>query len=82
MIRIAIYRLGRETGVVTQADIPDEQGPALRSAIQEIRNEVGERLAGSHRFPKEFALTRAVSALGALGAAINVAIPEEDPDYE
>lgn len=63
-------------------EIPSEQGPALRSALAEIRNEVGERLAGSHRFAKEYALTHAASALGQLSAAINQVIEKEDPEYE
>lgn len=79
MIRITVQQDGGESST---AVIPTEQGPALRSAINEIRNEVGERLAGSHRFAKEYALTRASSALGALSAAINHVIPQEDPDYE
>lgn len=61
--------------------IPDEQGPALRSAIQEIRNEVGDRLVGSHKFNKEAALTLAATALGTLAAAINAQVPTEDKHY-
>lgn len=78
MIRITI----EQDGVSHTAEIPSENGPALRSAVSEIRNEVGERLAGSHRFAKEYALTRAASSLGALAGAVNAVIPEEDPDYE
>lgn len=69
-------------GFKQTAVILPENAPALRAAIAEIRNELGGRLSGSHRFPKEAALTRAVSALGSLAAAINAVIPEEDPDYE
>jgi hypothetical protein len=67
---------------VAVAEIAEEHGPALRSAIDEIRNEVGERLAGSHRFPKEYALTRASTALGRFAAALNAVIRQEDEDYE
>ena len=70
-----------ETGATASKEIRLEEAPALRSALDEIRNEVGGRLAGSHRFPKEAALTRAVSALGRLAAAVNAVVPEEDPDY-
>lgn len=78
MLQIAVT----QDGFTQTAVILPENGPALRSAIAEIRNELGGRLSGSHRFPKEAALTRAVSALGALAAAINAVIPEEDADYE
>lgn len=78
MIRITV----EQNGSTATAEIPSENGPALRSALSEIRNEVGERLAGSHRFAKEYALTRASSSLGAVAAAVNQVIPNEDPDYE
>jgi hypothetical protein len=78
VIRIIV----QDGATIATAEIPAEHAPALRSAIDEIRNEVGERLAGSHRFPKEYALTRAASALGRLAAAVNTVIPQEDPDYE
>ena len=73
--------LDTATGVETSALIPAEHAPALRSAILELNNELGERVAGAHNFAKEDALTRAVSAVGNLRAAINYVIPEEDPDY-
>lgn len=63
------------------AMIPTCQAPALRSAIQEIRDELGGRASGAHKYHKEDALTRAVDAIGKLSAAINYVIPEEDPDY-
>lgn len=58
-----------------------EHGPALRSALEEIRAEVGGRIEGAHRFAKEAALTRAAVALGSLAAAVNRAFPNADPDY-
>lgn len=79
MLRITVQE---DDGLPAIAEIPSEQGPALRSAINEIRNEVGARLEGSFTFAKEFALTNAASALGTLAAAINKVIPNEDPDYE
>jgi hypothetical protein len=77
-----IFITVEQNGVSSTAEIPSENGPALRSALSEIRNEVGERLAGSHRFAKEYALTRASSALGALAGAVNHVIAADDPDYE
>lgn len=62
-------------------DIPSAHGPALRAAIEEISNEVGERLVGQHRYEREDALTKAACALGALRAAIHAAIPHEDEHY-
>jgi hypothetical protein len=71
-----------ETRVVTITfSVPDEAAPALRSAVEEISNEVGGRLEGSHRYDKEEALTRAAVALGKLRAAVNRAIPEGDQNY-
>jgi hypothetical protein len=56
-------------------------GPALRSAILEISNIVGERLEGPHAWDKEQALTHAAMALGALRTSVCAAVPEDDPDY-
>lgn len=79
MIRLSFWNT--DTGVQAHAEIPAEHGPALRSAIQEHRNELGERSKGSYDFKVEAALTRAISAWGQLAAAINHVIPEEDSDY-
>jgi hypothetical protein len=79
---IIVSLINTETQQTATVEIPAAHAEAFRSGIQEIRNEVGERLAGSHRFPKEFALTRASSALGLFGKAVNKVIDREDPDYE
>lgn len=71
----------RHHGKTITADIPTSQAPALRSAIDEIRNEVGGRASGAHKYHKEDALTRAVDAVGRLAAALNYVVPEDDPDY-
>jgi len=63
------------------AMIPDAHGPAFRSAIEEIRNELGERLAGAHKYEKEDALTKAASAVGAFAGILNSVVPEGDKDY-
>ena len=70
------------TGLEAVTTIPDEHGPSLRSAIEEIRNEVGGRTEGAFAFKKEHALTTASSALGRLASVANTVIPEGDPDYE
>jgi len=62
-------------------EIPDEFAPALRSFVEEMRNELGERLSGIHRYEKEDALTRAMAAVGPLAALVNAVIPDGDPDY-
>lgn len=80
MIRVTV--LDTQTAAHATADIPAEHAGALRSAVNEIRNELGERVSGAHKFKKEHALTRAVSAVGRLAATINLVIPQEDPDYE
>lgn len=63
--------------------VPDELAPALRSAIEEISNEIGERLVGNHRFDKEEALTRAAAMLGRVRSAFyKVGVREnEDAPY-
>lgn len=80
MIKI-IFR-NTQNGRERSAEIPAEHGPALHSAIQEIRNELGGRVEGQFCFKKEHALTRASSAVGLVAAALNHVAPEEDPDYE
>jgi hypothetical protein len=62
-------------------EISSEHGPALRSAIEEISNEIGGRLEGAYRFAREDALTYAATALGSLRAAINEKVPEGSKDY-
>lgn len=71
-----------ETGVEAEALIPAEHSRSLRSAVNEIRNEIGGRTEGAFAFKKEHALTRAASALGRMAAALNHVITEDDPDYE
>lgn len=68
--------------IIREITIPALHGPAFRSAIDEISNKLGERLSGAHRYDKEDALTRAVSAMGAFRGAVNAVIPEGDKDYE
>ena len=82
MIILTFTAADGETPVIASTEIPDVNGPALRSAIAEIRNELGERASGAHAFYKEDAIVRAINALGALASALNVVIPTEDPDYE
>jgi len=77
-----IYIYIQDRASEASIDIPSEFGPALRSAVNEMRNELGERAAGAYQYQKEDALTRAIAAVGALAAAINQVIPKEDPDYE
>lgn len=61
--------------------VPADRAPALRSAVEEISNEVGGRLEGRHTYAKEQALTDAAIGLGRLRAAVNKAVPAEDPHY-
>lgn len=62
-------------------EVYEEFAPALRSAVEEISNDIGARLTGSHRFAKEQALTDAAVSLGALRAAVFARIPAGDPNY-
>lgn len=63
------------------ADIPSSQAPAFRSALEEMRNELGGRASGAHKYAKEDALTRAVAAVGKFAAALNYVVTEGDPNY-
>jgi hypothetical protein len=58
-----------------------EHAPALRSAVDEISNDIGGRLTGSHSFAKEAALTDAAIALAALRKAVFAKVPAGDPFY-
>jgi hypothetical protein len=62
-------------------DVAPNHAPALRSAVEEIRNEVGGRLEGQHRYAKQDALTYAAVALGSLFAAITRKVTAGDPGY-
>jgi hypothetical protein len=62
-------------------EVADIHAPALRSAIEEISNEVGGRLTGQHAFAKEQALTDAAIGLGTLRKAINKVVGAGDPNY-
>ncbi len=79
MLTIQIIDSDSDASAVAQ--IPAAHAPAFRSAIAEIRNELGERLAGAHQYGKEDALTRAVSAIGVFAAAVNRVVEREDRDY-
>jgi hypothetical protein len=70
------------SGASAETEIPSEFGPALRSALEDLNNILGERLVGVHKFEREDALTFAVTALGPLRAAVNQVVPEGHPDYE
>lgn len=62
-------------------EIFEEFAPAFRSAVEEISNDIGARLTGSHRYAREQALTDAAIGLAALRVATFAAIPAGDPDY-
>ena len=79
---ITIHFLDDETGRAADVAIPSRFGPALRSAIEDISNEIGGRLEGIHQYTKEDALTEAATALGPLRAAVNAVIPVGHVDHE
>ncbi|MCC2627770.1 MAG: hypothetical protein K0S14_1420 [Thermomicrobiales bacterium] len=82
MINICIGLHDDLTGAIATAEIPSEFGPALRSALEDLSNIIGERLVGVHKFEREDALTFAATAVGTLRAAVNQIVPEGHPDYE
>ena len=80
MIHISVYN--DESNARARVNIPSVFGPALRSAIEDISNEIGGRLEGIHHYAKEDALTEAAAALGPLRAAVNAVIPVGHEDHE
>lgn len=81
MIRIEIWDTDRPN-VGGYAEIPSIFGPALRSAMEDITNEIGGRLEGIHKYEKEEALTEAAIATNALRAAVNQVVPAGHEDHE
>lgn len=63
-------------------EVPDDMAPALRSVVEEMSNEIGERCAGTFRYGKEGAITRAAACCGILRAAVNAKVAAGDPEYE
>lgn len=79
---VRVNRHDPETGMKRITfEVADIHAPALRSAIEEISNEVGGRLTGQHAFAKEQALTDAAIGLGTLRKAINKVVGAGDPNY-
>lgn len=62
-------------------DVSAEVAPALRSAIEEISNDIGGRLTGSYRHSREQALTDAAIGLAALRKALFAVVPAGDVNY-
>lgn len=80
MIRINIR--DTDTGREAFVEIPSVFGPALRSAIEDLSNEIGGRLEGIHVYQQEDALTEAAAALGPLRAGVNRVVPEGHVDHD
>jgi hypothetical protein len=62
--------------------IPNEFGPALKSAVDEISETIGARLEGPHAYEKEGALTHAAAAIAALRASVNQQVKRGSAAYE
>lgn len=67
--------------ITIKFEVHEAHAPALRSAVEEISNEIGGRLEGMYTFPQEQALTNAAVALGALRRAVDAKVAAGDPDY-
>lgn len=67
--------------VTISFQVHEAHAPALRSAVEEISNEIGGRLEGMYRYDQEEALTAAAVALGTLRAAVDALVPAGDPNY-
>ena len=62
--------------------VPEFAAPAVRSAIEDISNQIGARLEGTHSNSNTQALTDAAIGLGRLRAALTKAIPKASPYYD
>lgn len=62
-------------------EVEAKHAPALKSAIDEISNEIGERLKNAAEYAVEDAWTYAAVGLGKFRAAISTQVPYGDPNY-
>lgn len=82
MIHISIIDTESPSPVYHNVEIPSRFGPALRSAMEDMTNEIGGRLEGIHQYEREDALTEAAAATNPLRAAVNAVIPVGHEDHE
>jgi hypothetical protein len=78
---ITIQIIDHTTGRSAIAEIPSMQAPALRSALQEVRDELADRISARYVYEREAPYTRAITALGTFAAAFNKLVPKGDPDF-
>lgn len=79
MLTIIFERPGVDTRIV---QIPDEQLQAFRSSIQELRDEIADRIGGRYEYRREGPWSRAIAALGTFAGGLNRMIPEGgDPQF-
>jgi hypothetical protein len=62
--------------------IPARTARAFRSAVDELSTRLGERIKTPRPYANEQSLTNAISAVGIFRAAVNAAIPKDDPFYD
>jgi hypothetical protein len=75
-------QVGKQKLIKVVFEVPDEHGPTLRSAVEELRNRIGTRIENNiYLHPVELSLTRAASVVGIMAAAVNAKVEDEDPDY-
>lgn len=82
MIVIRIHDTEATPHSEVRAEFPSIFGPAFRSAMEDITNEIGGRLEGIHKYEKEDALTEAAIATNALRAAVNQVVPAGHEDHD
>lgn len=70
-----------EDGPTKIVQIPQEQLPSFRSAIQEVRDELADRISARYQFEREPSFTKAIIALGAFAAGLNAVVPAGDPGF-
>lgn len=68
----------QERTLKIEFEIAERFAPALSSAVEEEKNEIGGRLEGSFSFATEQALTDGAVAVGILYAAVKRAIQEHN----
>ena len=78
---LTIQIIDHATGRSAIAEIPAEQAPAFRSALQEVRDELADRISARYVYEREAPYTRAITALGTFAGAFNKLVPAGDPGF-
>jgi hypothetical protein len=77
-----IARVAGTERVRVAFDVYAAHGPALRSAVEQLKNQIGTSLEAPSSYAREAALTNAAIGVGSLMAAVCAVVDRIDPDFE